>query len=169
MLVEILNGYIHSDSYAWTHTKKQKEISFISVGNWPWHFNSSCFVPHISMMYCLKSFPQIQICHPLTSLFVFTPVASRWVLLQLIMTWEYWKTSNPAVLFSLRFINPISTEFCPTCVREAPAEDSATPPNPVLCLVALSLAIKPTDNCRGASSPWEMLVFSPLFRLCRFS
>lgn len=58
----------------------------------------------------------------------------------------YWKTGNPAVTLSLRFINPIFTELCPTCVREALAEDFRCPARPVLFLVA----IKPTDNCRGA-------------------
>lgn len=83
------------------------------------------------MIYCLKSFSQVQICHLLTSPSLPLPVVCRWALVQLIMTGEYWKTSNPAVSLSPRFINPISTELCPTCVSsEAPAEDSAAPPRP---------------------------------------
>lgn len=60
--------------------------------------------------------------------------------------------SNPAVFLFLQFINPISTELCPTCVSEMPAEDSTAPPGSASA-VTLQLAIKPTDNCRGAGSP----------------
>lgn len=135
----------------WCLTKRERPI-FYFLQNWPWRFSSSCFVLHTSMIYCLKSFSQVQICHLLTSSSFSLPMLCRWTLVQLIMMGDIERRVTlpfPSLYDSLtRF--PLSS--VPHVSARRLLRILLTRAAPVLCPVAHQLAIKPTDNCRAARS-----------------
>lgn len=127
----VLNGQSESHNMM-SYKKRQTHLLFpskLTVTS----VSSSCFVLHTSMIYCLKSFSQVQICHLLTSSSFSLPMLCRWTLVQLIMMGDIERRVTlpfPSLYDSL-------TRFPLSSVPHvsAPAEDSADPrgPRPLPC------------------------------------
>lgn len=114
-----------------------KLYSWIFNRNQGWRITSRCFVFWLSCSKILFTGSDVPPTDPPPPL----PAVGRRVLVQLIMTGEYWKTSNPVVSPALHdSLTWFPLSFVPHVSERRLLRILAAPPGPVFCPVALPAA-----------------------------